>query len=148
MLLVRYNIFEFIDKNKDPIFQDFKRLLYNRYSFIHSPVISIHYLYCSSQHAILRDMWPEGAQAVTEVTKRPKSTGTIFKESMIALVANLKTKVRYKLTSEILCVIIIVNISLKYTAIVVVVVNNTAIYFRTPSMFVVLNPMRLNLQWL
>lgn len=38
-------------------------------------------------------MWPEGAQAVTEITKRPKSTGTIFKESMIALVANLKTKV-------------------------------------------------------
>ena len=42
-------------------------------------------------------MWPEGAQAVTEVTKRPKSTGTIFKESMIALVANLKTKVNRNL---------------------------------------------------
>ncbi|XP_019850778.1 PREDICTED: LOW QUALITY PROTEIN: unconventional myosin-Id-like [Amphimedon queenslandica] len=71
---VTYTITAFIDKNKDPVFQDFKRLLYN------------------SKHAILRDMWPEGSQAVTEVTKRPKSTGTIFKESMIALVANLKTK--------------------------------------------------------
>ena len=37
-------------------------------------------------------MWPEGAQAVTEVTKRPKSAGTRFKESMISLVENLKTK--------------------------------------------------------
>ena len=49
--------------------------------------------YFFSKHGIIRDMWPEGSQAVTEVTKRPKSTGTIFKESMIALVANLKTKV-------------------------------------------------------
>lgn len=54
-----------------------------------------------SQHDILRDMWPEGAQAVTEVTKRPKSTGTIFKESMIALVANLKTKVSYLLNQSV-----------------------------------------------
>lgn len=46
-----------------------------------------------SEHPILKEMWPEGAKAVTEVTKRPKSTGTRFKESMIALVENLKTKV-------------------------------------------------------
>ena len=57
-------------------------ILYINYYFLHY-----------SEHTILRDMWPEGAKAVTEVTKRPKSTGTIFKESMIALVANLKTKV-------------------------------------------------------
>ena len=50
-----------------------------------------HDLY-SSEHAILKEMWPEGAQAVTEVTKRPKSAGTRFKESMISLVANLQTK--------------------------------------------------------
>ena len=29
---------------------------------------------------------------MTEVTKRPKSAGTTFKESMISLVENLKTK--------------------------------------------------------
>ena len=46
----------------------------------------------SSGHALLKEQWPEGAQAVTEVTKRPKSAGTRFKESMIALVTNLKTK--------------------------------------------------------
>ena len=28
--LYRYNVTGFIDKNKDPIYQDFKRLLYNR----------------------------------------------------------------------------------------------------------------------
>lgn len=71
---VVYMVTGFIDKNKDPIYQDFKRLLYN------------------SQHKLLKEMWPEGAQAVTEVTKRPKSAGTRFKESMIALVTNLKTK--------------------------------------------------------
>ena len=45
-----------------------------------------------SEHDLLKEMWPEGAQAVTEVTKRPKSAGTRFKESMISLVENLKTK--------------------------------------------------------
>ena len=45
-----------------------------------------------SGHALLKEQWPEGAQAVTEVTKRPKSAGTRFKESMIALVDNLQTK--------------------------------------------------------
>ncbi len=46
----------------------------------------------ASKHALLKEQWPEGAKAVTEVTKRPKSAGTTFKESMIALVENLKTK--------------------------------------------------------
>lgn len=48
-----------------------------------------------SEHALLKEQWPEGAQAVTEVTKRPKSAGSRFKESMIALVDNLKTKVPF-----------------------------------------------------
>ena len=30
-ILYRYGVTGFIDKNKDPIYQDFKRLLYNRY---------------------------------------------------------------------------------------------------------------------
>ena len=45
-----------------------------------------------SNHALLQEQWPEGAKAVTEVTKRPKSAGTTFKESMISLVENLRTK--------------------------------------------------------
>ena len=53
---------------------------------LHIPTFSL------SGHALLKEQWPEGAQAVTEVTKRPKSAGTRFKESMIALVANLQTK--------------------------------------------------------
>ena len=44
----------------------------------------------SSEHALLKEQWPEGAQAVTEVTKRPKSAGTRFKvqnyTNVIALV--------------------------------------------------------------
>ncbi|CAI8001642.1 Unconventional myosin-Id, partial [Geodia barretti] len=50
---VVYIVTGFIDKNKDPIYQDFKRLLYN------------------SDHKLLKAMWPEGAQALTEVTKIP-----------------------------------------------------------------------------
>ena len=56
---------------------------------LHQPVILS---LSSSGHALLKEQWPEGAQAVTEVTKRPKSAGTRFKESMIALVTNLQTK--------------------------------------------------------
>ena len=41
---------------------------------------------------MLQEQWPEGAKAVTEVTKRPKSAGTTFKESMVSLVEKLKTK--------------------------------------------------------
>lgn len=84
----------FIDKNKDPIYQDFMRLLYNRSEF--TPLVSHHMTnrptLSHSKHALLQEQWPEGAKAVTEVTKRPKSAGTTFKESMIALVDNLKTK--------------------------------------------------------
>jgi hypothetical protein len=38
-------------------------------------------------------MWPEGAQHITETTKRPITAGTNFKNSIIALVDNLATKV-------------------------------------------------------
>ncbi|XP_065053138.1 unconventional myosin-Id-like [Rhopilema esculentum] len=71
---VTYSVLGFLDKNKDNLFQDFKRLLFN------------------STHRILKEMWPEGEQDVTKVTKRPLTTGTIFKNSMIALVQNLMKK--------------------------------------------------------
>ena len=74
----RYIVTGFIDKNKDPIYQDFKRLLYNRSevtSGSHDPSHDRHMI-SYSDHKLLKAMWPEGAQALTEVTKRPKSAGT------------------------------------------------------------------------
>ena len=38
-------------------------------------------------------MFPDGAKSVSEVTKRPESAGTHFKNSIIALVDNLAAKV-------------------------------------------------------
>jgi myosin-1 len=46
---VVYNINGFLDKNKDTLFQDFKRLLYN------------------SSNKIISGMWPEGAMDITKV---------------------------------------------------------------------------------
>lgn len=71
---VTYSIIGFLDKNKDPLFQDFKRLLYH------------------SSDPNLKLMWPEGAQHISEITKRPLTAGTLFKNSMAALVQNLVSK--------------------------------------------------------
>lgn len=46
---VIYNISGFLDKNKDTLFQDFKRLLYK------------------SNNSIISKMWPEGAQNILKV---------------------------------------------------------------------------------
>uniref|UniRef100_A0A8C7SKI9 Myosin 1D n=1 Tax=Oncorhynchus mykiss TaxID=8022 RepID=A0A8C7SKI9_ONCMY len=73
----RYSVVGFIDKNKDTLFQDFKRLLYN------------------SSNPVLKMMWPEGKLSITEVTKRPLTAATLFKNSMIALVENLACKEPY-----------------------------------------------------
>ncbi|NXX77248.1 MYO1G protein, partial [Urocolius indicus] len=72
---VTYSVEGFLDKNKDTLFQDFKRLFYN------------------SADPVLRAMWPDGEQSITEVTKRPLTAGTLFKNSMVALVENLASKV-------------------------------------------------------
>ncbi|XP_033193175.1 unconventional myosin ID [Bombus vosnesenskii] len=71
---VIYNINGFLDKNKDTLFQDFKRLLYK------------------SSNPIVSKMWPEGAQNILKTTKRPLTAGTLFRNSMIALVKNLTSK--------------------------------------------------------
>lgn len=55
---VIYSITGFIEKNRDTLFQDFKRLLYH------------------SKDKNLSDMWPEGAQDITKTTKRPLTAGT------------------------------------------------------------------------
>uniref|UniRef100_A0A8C8VQ68 Unconventional myosin-Id n=1 Tax=Pelusios castaneus TaxID=367368 RepID=A0A8C8VQ68_9SAUR len=74
---VIYSVTGFIDKNKDTLFQDFKRLMYN------------------SSNSVLKMMWPEGKLSITEVTKRPLTAATLFKNSMIALVDNLASKEPY-----------------------------------------------------
>ncbi|NXJ97930.1 MYO1G protein, partial [Corythaixoides concolor] len=74
---VTYSVEGFLDKNKDTLFQDFKRLLYN------------------SADPVLRAMWPDGEQSITEVTKRPLTTGMLFKNSIVALVENLASKEPY-----------------------------------------------------
>ncbi|XP_010786389.1 unconventional myosin-Id-like [Notothenia coriiceps] len=74
---VVYSVVGFIDKNKDTLFQDFKRLLYN------------------SSNPVLKCMWPEGKLRINEVTKRPLTAATLFKNSMIMLVENLACKEPY-----------------------------------------------------
>ncbi|KAG7204040.1 hypothetical protein KM043_001899 [Ampulex compressa] len=71
---VIYNINGFLDKNKDTLFQDFKRLLYN------------------SSNPVISKMWPEGAQNILQTTKRPLTAGTLFRSSMVALAKNLTSK--------------------------------------------------------
>uniref|UniRef100_A0A6Q2WRJ8 Myosin IG n=1 Tax=Esox lucius TaxID=8010 RepID=A0A6Q2WRJ8_ESOLU len=72
-----YSIEGFLDKNKDPLFQDFKRLMYN------------------SSNPVLKEMWPDGQLGITEVTKRPLTAATLFKNSIVALVDKLGCKEPY-----------------------------------------------------
>ncbi|KAJ8378992.1 hypothetical protein AAFF_G00232210 [Aldrovandia affinis] len=74
---VTYSVEGFLDKNKDPLFQDFKRLMYN------------------SEDPVLKEMWPEGQLSITEVTKRPLTAAMLFKNSIIALVDKLACKEPY-----------------------------------------------------
>uniref|UniRef100_A0A4W5JNC7 Myosin ID n=1 Tax=Hucho hucho TaxID=62062 RepID=A0A4W5JNC7_9TELE len=57
-----------------------------------APLFAIKSL-CSNP--VLKMMWPEGKLSITEVTKRPLTAATLFKNSMIALVENLACKEPY-----------------------------------------------------
>ncbi|XP_064201698.1 unconventional myosin-Ig [Anguilla rostrata] len=48
-----------------------------------------------SEDPVLKEMWPEGQLSITEVTKRPLTAATLFKNSIIALVDNLACKEPY-----------------------------------------------------
>jgi myosin-1 len=74
---VVYTVSGFIEKNRDSLFQDLKRLLWN------------------SKNKTLRSMWPEGADHITKTTKRPQTAGTLFKNSMLALMKTLQSKEPY-----------------------------------------------------
>lgn len=74
---VTYDINGFIEKNRDTLFQDFKRLLY------------------ASKNQVIASMWPEGAQSIKEVSKRPVTAGFLFKSSMNELVDKLNQKVPF-----------------------------------------------------
>ncbi|XP_062865654.1 unconventional myosin-Ig [Trichomycterus rosablanca] len=74
---VTYSVEGFLNKNKDPLFQDFKRLMFN------------------SSDPVIRDMWPDGKLGITEVTKRPLTAATLFKNSIIALIDKLACKEPY-----------------------------------------------------
>jgi len=74
---VTYKINSFLDKNKDTLFQDLKRMLHR------------------SKNVTISEMWQDGAQDITKTTKRPLTAGTIFKNSMVALVKSLSSKEPY-----------------------------------------------------
>ncbi|XP_028172664.1 unconventional myosin ID [Ostrinia furnacalis] len=71
---VTYAITGFMDKNKDSLWQDLKRLLH------------------SSTNRSLADMWPEGGTNIQKTSKRPPSAATLFRNSMAALVTGLQSK--------------------------------------------------------
>lgn len=74
---VTYSIEGFLDKNKDTLFYDFKRLLFN------------------SRNEGISKMWPDGSSTEKKMNKRPLTAGTIFKNSMIELIKNLASKEPY-----------------------------------------------------
>lgn len=46
-----------------------------------------------SSNLVLKEMWPDGQLSITEVTKRPQTAATLFKNSIVALVDKLGCKV-------------------------------------------------------
>ncbi|CAJ0597979.1 unnamed protein product [Cylicocyclus nassatus] len=71
---VTYSVNGFMDKNKDTLFQDLKRLMYN------------------SQNPLLKEIFPDGSKKLTEVNRRPPTAGFMFKNSMQGLVEQLASK--------------------------------------------------------
>ncbi|KAK6053213.1 myosin head [Cooperia oncophora] len=64
---VTYSVNGFMDKNRDTLFQDLKRLLFN------------------SKSTLLHSLFPDGSKSVTEVNRRPPTAGYLFKVSLINL---------------------------------------------------------------
>ncbi|VDM69807.1 unnamed protein product, partial [Strongylus vulgaris] len=95
---VTYSVAGFMDKNKDTLFQDLKRLMYNRNAtivFAKRAESFMTDLANSSQSPLLQAIFPDGAKKVTEVNRRPPTAGFLFKNSMSGLVAQLASKQPY-----------------------------------------------------
>ncbi len=73
---VVYSVDGFLDKNRDTLFDDFKRLLYH------------------SENPIISAMWPDGDKSITSVTRRPLTVGSLFRTSMLSLSSLLSSKVK------------------------------------------------------
>jgi myosin-1 len=73
---VIYSVDGFLDKNRDTLFDDFKRLLYH------------------SQNPIISAMWSDGEKSITSVTRRPVTVGNLFRTSMGSLSNLLLSKVK------------------------------------------------------
>ncbi|WKY02867.1 hypothetical protein Q1695_016283 [Nippostrongylus brasiliensis] len=71
---VTYSVNGFMDKNRDTLFQDLKRLMFN------------------SSSKLLQSLFADGSKSVTEVNRRPPTAGYLFKNSMSTLVAQLASK--------------------------------------------------------
>ena len=71
---VTYSVQGFIDKNRDTLFQDLKRLMFN------------------SKMNLLQEIFPDGGKQISEVNKKPPSVGTFFRISMAELVEQLASK--------------------------------------------------------
>ncbi|XP_051949378.1 unconventional myosin-Ig isoform X2 [Xyrauchen texanus] len=54
-----------------------------------------HYAGDVTSDSVLKEMWPDGKMSITEVTKRPLTAATLFKNSIIALVDKLACKEPY-----------------------------------------------------
>eukprot|EP00049_Salpingoeca_infusionum_P022424 m.6615 g.6615 ORF g.6615 m.6615 type:complete len:998 (-) comp5177_c1_seq1:342-3335(-) len=71
---VTYDVTGFLEKNKDTLYQDLKRLMYNCYN------------------PIFKQMFADGAKDERSVNRRPITAGKSFKVSMNALVEQLQVK--------------------------------------------------------
>ena len=72
---VVYSVDGFLDKNRDTFFDDFKRLLFH------------------SENPLISSMWSDGEKSIMSITKRPLTTATLFRNSMINLCNILSSKV-------------------------------------------------------
>ena len=73
---VVYSIDGFLEKNRDTLSDDFKRLL------------------SQSQNPVISKMWPEEKTGNDSISRRPLTAGSLFRTKIINLINLLRSKVR------------------------------------------------------